>query len=292
MGDYKMNRKIKGLLIVSLFSVGLWIGQSLTKTEYIILKNNQTQDASKALLDTETVQGVNTIVDSTGVDQTEETTNLELPETTDPNDSTPSSETILTQPNEVVVVHEKPTITLNGDSVLSILSTDEYIELGARAHDEKGNDLDITIIGSINTDCACTQTLSYQATDEYNQTVSIERTVNVSHPNFPSFERFTQDRRTLSQGQTITITIYDDGYSDQDPTLTSLTNVWISLKGNNDDFIDLSLVSKEERSMTFSYSYSNPLPSTQYRFNGVYMSIKHINGVSANVTWDLGFRVE
>jgi hypothetical protein len=171
-------------------------------------------------------------------------------------------------------------------------SVDRYTELGASAFDEEGNQLEISITGSVNPDCACEQILTYSAVDAYEQSVSVQRTVSVSHPNFLSFESYTLDTASLSLGQSVTFVLLNTTQTDAESPLSRLSNVWISLKGDQGDFIDIPMVSRDESSVTLSYTYSSALPSSRYRFNGIYMSIEHINAVQYPVNWDINVRFE
>jgi|GEM_PF-6980443 len=193
-----------------------------------------------------------------------------------------ASNEAVTAETVLIETHALPTITLVGESRIWMETVDTYTELGAIASDDAGNPLVINIEGSVNRDCACTQTLTYTATDANGQTVSIQRIIELSHPSFPDFETYTLSTNNLFIGDTLTIQI-----TDQQASLARLDQAWISLKGNSGDFLDIPMTAKDESTLSFSYTYSVVLPSTQYSFNGVYMSIERLNGVNVNVNWKM-----
>ncbi|MGE5455691.1 MAG: glycine-rich protein [Ignavibacteriales bacterium] len=73
-----------------------------------------------------------------------------------------------------------PTITLNGANLLDININDEYVELGATASDEAGNELDVYIFGTVNTNQLGQNTITYYTIDEAGNETEITRTVNVT----------------------------------------------------------------------------------------------------------------
>lgn len=285
-----MKRKIGLVLgLVSVLTVGIGIGYGLNTTEPIhilekahVLGNGSVLNSKESL----TEEGDRFDEDSSVLQN-----NLETSELTQETNSSTIQDNNNVEKQEPIVTHEQPTIRLNGDSVLSMESVDQYTELGAQAFDEDGNALEVSISGSVNRDCACEHVLTYTATDQWGQRVSTTRTVHVSHPNFTSFESFTQDTQHLALGQTVTFTL-SDTVSSEDAPISRLDRVWISLQGNTGDFIEIPMVSKDEHSVILQYTYSQALPSTTYRFNGIYKSIERINAVEVNVTWDISLRIE
>ena len=73
-----------------------------------------------------------------------------------------------------------PTITLNGDSIITIEIGDEYIEQNATAIDGKDTNISITInSSSLNTSLIGSYTINYIALDKASNSSSIDRVVNV-----------------------------------------------------------------------------------------------------------------
>lgn len=288
-GNHMKHKLLIVLGSLGLVSLGIGLGYVINPTDTIRIIEQAQILQNGSVLESDEVS----FKEETDVILSEETTTDELVYTdeslTTVNEEDLNEEDEITE--ELVIVHELPIITINGESVVYMESVDHYTELGAQAYDEDGHALEVSISGSVNRDCACEQILTYTATDAYGQSVSTNRTVIVSHPNFPSFESFSQDSRSLSLGQTVTFVLSDTTRGSESP-VSRLSNVWISLKGNNGDFIDIPMVSKDETSVTLSYTYASTLPSTSYQFNGIYMSIERINSVEVNVNWNIRLDLE
>ena len=68
-----------------------------------------------------------------------------------------------------------PTLTLNGDSSITMCVGDLYVEAGASAIDAYGDDVDVMITSDLNINSMGTYTIEYTATDK-NDNVSTEQT--------------------------------------------------------------------------------------------------------------------
>jgi len=75
-----------------------------------------------------------------------------------------------------------PVITLNAESVLSIVQGSIYTERGATAIDDRDGTVAVSISGSVNTDTVGTYTIHYTATDSAGNSTSKTRTVHVTLP--------------------------------------------------------------------------------------------------------------
>jgi hypothetical protein len=77
--------------------------------------------------------------------------------------------------------NQPPEIVLYGGSSISLLLNKPYEEPGFYAVDDKDTNLTASIVvtGSINSDSAAKQTISYTVTDSQGETTTEERTVNV-----------------------------------------------------------------------------------------------------------------
>ena len=76
-----------------------------------------------------------------------------------------------------------PTITLTGESTLTIALNQEYTELGFSALDDVDGDLSASVVisGSVDTSVPGTYTITYSVTDQAGNVTEITRTVNVGN---------------------------------------------------------------------------------------------------------------
>ncbi len=72
-----------------------------------------------------------------------------------------------------------PVITLNGDSNVSLVIGDEYVEQGATAQDDSDGSVQVTISGQVNTQAGGEYTVTYSATDSSGNRATQRRTVTV-----------------------------------------------------------------------------------------------------------------
>ncbi|BCE01755.1 BspA family leucine-rich repeat surface protein [Marinicellulosiphila megalodicopiae] len=72
-----------------------------------------------------------------------------------------------------------PEITLNGEVYTSIFAGNSYTELGASAIDDKDGELEIEIVGTVDTQTEGEYELTYYATDSANHKVAVRRWVTV-----------------------------------------------------------------------------------------------------------------
>ncbi len=72
-----------------------------------------------------------------------------------------------------------PVITLNGDSTITVIQGNNYVEANASAIDDVDSDVSVTTTGSVNTSIIGTYTITYTATDAASNTSSATRTINV-----------------------------------------------------------------------------------------------------------------
>lgn len=78
-----------------------------------------------------------------------------------------------------VVDKDAPVITLVGSSSITLLVGDEYTEQGAKAQDNQGAELSVSVSGSVDTSKEGRYVISYSATDAAGKTSSVERVVTV-----------------------------------------------------------------------------------------------------------------
>ena len=74
---------------------------------------------------------------------------------------------------------ESPIIQLNGEPKIDLFLKDSYIEQGATAIDKDGVSLEVQISGIVNTDIAGTYEVIYSAVDEFDNTSSTKRIINI-----------------------------------------------------------------------------------------------------------------
>ena len=72
-----------------------------------------------------------------------------------------------------------PVISLNGSSSITLIKGTPYIELGATANDAVDGVLTVTLSGTVDENIVNQYTITYTATDIANNTVTLDRTVNV-----------------------------------------------------------------------------------------------------------------
>jgi len=76
-----------------------------------------------------------------------------------------------------------PSITLNGDEIITIAKGSTYIDQGAKAIDDVDGNLNVTISDDIDTDNIGTYTITYKAIDNAGNESVATRTVHVTPPN-------------------------------------------------------------------------------------------------------------
>lgn len=114
----------------------------------------------------------------------------------------------------VTVERAKPTITLLGDAVVSVPKGCVYTEAGYTAKDNLDNDITsgISVTGLIDINTIGQYTLTYTATDELNNTSTINRIVNVTNDtcnlavNTNSIDGFSIFPNPVTQGKLFIIT--------------------------------------------------------------------------------------
>lgn len=75
-----------------------------------------------------------------------------------------------------------PMLTLNGESEITLFQNVAYTELGATATDERDGDVNVTIVGEVDSSTIGIYTITYTATDSAGNSASIQRAVNVVLP--------------------------------------------------------------------------------------------------------------
>lgn len=97
-----------------------------------------------------------------------------------------------------------PTITLNGDSDITIKAGTRFEDPGCTAKDSHGNDISdsVSVSDNISTYRAGTYTITYSVTDKFGNETSIERTVTVEA---------VKQTATTSSGNKVVYLTFDDG---------------------------------------------------------------------------------
>ncbi len=97
-----------------------------------------------------------------------------------------------------------PTITLNGDSDITIKAGTRFEDPGCTAKDSHGNDISdsVSISDNISTYRAGTYTITYSVTDKFGNETSIDRTVTVEA---------VKQTATTSSGNKVVYLTFDDG---------------------------------------------------------------------------------
>lgn len=91
-----------------------------------------------------------------------------------------------------------PTITLNGDSHITINVGDTYTEKGAKANDSKDGDITskISISGTVNTSKAGTYTITYTVKNSSGKSTTVTRTITVKGKEEPPKNEITTNTNT------------------------------------------------------------------------------------------------
>lgn len=97
-----------------------------------------------------------------------------------------------------------PTITLNGDSDITIKAGTKFEDPGCTAKDSHGNDISdsVSVSDNISTYRAGTYTITYSVTDKFGNETSIDRTVTVEA---------VKQTATTSSGNKVVYLTFDDG---------------------------------------------------------------------------------
>lgn len=97
-----------------------------------------------------------------------------------------------------------PTITLNGDSDITIKAGTRFEDPGCTAKDSHGNDISdsVSVSDNISTYRAGTYTITYSVTDKFGNEASIDRTVTVEA---------VKQTATTSSGNKVVYLTFDDG---------------------------------------------------------------------------------
>lgn len=97
-----------------------------------------------------------------------------------------------------------PTITLNGDSDITIKAGTRFEDPGCTAKDSHGNDISdsVSVSDNISTYRARTYTITYSVTDKFGNETSIDRTVTVEA---------VKQTATTSSGNKVVYLTFDDG---------------------------------------------------------------------------------
>lgn len=97
-----------------------------------------------------------------------------------------------------------PTITLNGDSDITIKAGTRFEDPGCTAKDSHGNDISdsVSVSDNISTYRAGTYTITYSVTDKFGNETSIDRTVTVEA---------VKQTATISSGNKVVYLTFDDG---------------------------------------------------------------------------------
>lgn len=151
------------------------------------------------------------------------------------------------------------TLTLNGDATVYLIEGSTFNDLGAKAVDNKGNDLSSQIVksGSVNTNVAGTYKITYSITNYNGQVLSVVRNVVV-------------------QNMAITLSLDNTNYTNKAVNITIVANV--------DQFSNIVLPSGERvtsKTYTYKVTKNGTYEFIVYNTNGEYrkasMVVKNID---------------
>jgi len=142
-----------------------------------------------------------------------------------------------------------PTITLNGESTITLVQGSTYTELGANALDDKDGDIAVSITGSVDTSTEGTYTITYTATDSAGNEAKVSRTVHVIVPIFTSIS-LESDVDVLNVGESTTL-ILTGNYSDDTTAPLTFTDVeWMVSPTDSLQINDNVLTASKESKVT------------------------------------------
>jgi hypothetical protein len=137
---------------------------------------------------------------------------------------------------------DTPTITLNGEANMNLFVGDEYVEQGATAVDKLGENLEVTIDGTVDTSKIGTYNITYSAIDKKGNKANETRTVTVQEATLTSL---TIDTNTtaLNVGDAISVVVMgtysDSTIKELDANITWVISPADSLEVNGTSFIAL-----------------------------------------------------
>lgn len=143
-----------------------------------------------------------------------------------------------------VPAQQKITITLDGDTQVSVLKDTTYEDAGATAVDANGSDLteDLTVLNYVNTMKAGTYQVTYRVTDEAGNTNETNRTVTVTDPN--TAKPWDHGRLVVSENK------HDLEHSNGTPFFWMADTAWELSHELTHDEIDTYLQNRKEKGFT------------------------------------------
>jgi len=127
-----------------------------------------------------------------------------------------------------------PTLTLNGENVITLFQGVAYTELGATASDDRDGNVNVAISGTVNTSTIGSYIVTYTAVDNAGNSTTAQRTVNVVLP-----PDVTAPVITLNGDASITLFV-DVNYEELGATATDQRdgNVNVTITGSVDTSIE------------------------------------------------------
>jgi hypothetical protein len=196
------------------------------------------------------------------------------------------SETITITVNDVTTSDTTaPTITLNGDSSITLELGEEYTELGATATDDRDGNLtsEIIISSNVNTSVLGTYQVNYTVSDSAGNSVNATRTIIIEDTTAPLIEIVTPVNKTYSNDEIevqVRITELD------------LQNCWYELNGNERTFacenginnFEIDAESGENELIIYANDSSGNENSTSITFEYKKKSKSHSGGGGSSTT--------
>ncbi len=116
---------------------------------------------------------------SSGTGNTTDSSNDSSTGSSDDNTTTGTNDDNSTSGSDDNTTSTPPILTLNGEIELTLELGTAYTELGATATDERDGDVNVTIVGEVDSSTIGIYTITYTARDKAGNEASIARTVNV-----------------------------------------------------------------------------------------------------------------
>ena len=147
-----------------------------------------------------------------------------------------SGNTTITRTDVFNLDNEKPIITMNGSSSVTVNLGDSYADAGATANDNINGSIPVTITGTVNPSVVGTYTITYDATDTAgNNAVSVVRTINVIDVSAPVITILGSNPVNINIGSSYTdsgATAIDDVDGNVTGQITTTSTININVLGS------------------------------------------------------------
>jgi len=192
-----VNTSVPGEYTVTYSVHDSW-GNKVSTTRTVVVKQADHEKPAITITgEADVLVEVNTTYEDAGATVTDNVDSdlvIETVNTVDPNTvgsytvtytATDSAGNVATAVRNVTVKvfdHQKPVITLNGNSSVSIVVGTQYVDAGATATDDVDTTVEVVTVNNVDATVVGEYTVTYTATDSAGNTATATRTVTVKEP--------------------------------------------------------------------------------------------------------------